>query len=222
MKLIRVIQQKCSVPKAKERHVLLKKLNKSIFVNNRKVALILSFVIFVGCACNLMDHVRAPDVISTNENQASGRPTLNIIKPNVIATDPKPKESVIEPSKTPSENQSPVNETSQPTASEIKVIGGWYGPACDEAEGTYYYRWSVDLMENAATGGFIGVAKFHDCPGGGRVSYYLTGDPHTGNVINLKGEKTDSGGGTLFGSAAQTIDFTFDLTNGNITPNLAP
>jgi len=77
-------------------------------------------------------------------------------------------------------------------------------------------------MENAATGGFIGVAKFHDCPGGGRVSYYLTGDPQTGNVINLKGNKTDSGGGTLFGSAALTIDFTFDLTNGNITPNLAP
>jgi hypothetical protein len=169
-----------------------------------------------------MGNVRGPDVFPTEEDQVSTGPTQNIIKPTVKATDPKPTESIGDPSDTPSESQNPSNETTQPINSEIKVIGGWYGPACDEAEGTYYYRWSVDLMENAASGGFIGVAKFHDCPGGGRVSYYLTGNPQTGNIIFLVGDKTDSGGGDLFGSAEQTINFTFDLTTGKITPNLSP
>ena len=199
-----------------------KRLINPLFLNNRKIALILSLVLFISCACYLTDHVRAPDVVPTKENQPNGGPTQKVIKPTVKATDPKPNESDIDPSDTTSDSQLPSNETTQPSVSEIKVIGGWYGPACDEAEGTYYYRWSVDLMEDPSSGNYIGTAKFHDCPGGGRVSYYLTGNPQTGNVINLKGEKTDSGGGDLFGSAEQMIDFTFDLTNGNLTPNLAP
>ena len=192
------------------------------FLKNRKIALILSFVFFLSCACNLMANARGPEIIPTVGNQVSTGPTQNIVKPTVKTTDTKSNESITNPSDTPSDSQLPVQETTQPINSEIKVIGGWYGPACDEEEGTYIYRWSVDLMEGPASGGFIGVAKFHDCPGGGRVSYYLTGDPQTGNIIFLVGEKTDSGGGDLFGSAAQTIDFTFDLTTGKLTPNLSP
>lgn len=195
---------------------------KPLFMDNRKIVLLLSIIFFVNCACNLMGNVRGPDVFPTVEDQVSNGPTQNIIKPTVKATDPKPPDSNIEPSVTPVDSQSPSNETTQPVVSEIKVIGGWYGPACDEEEGTFIYRWSVDLMEGPASGGFIGVAKFHDCPGGGRVSYYLIGDPQTGNIINLFGEKTENGGGDLFASAEQTINFTFDLTTGKITPNLTP
>ena len=197
-------------------------LKETLPKRNPGILLVLSIVIWVSMACNLLTDTGRPNIEIIQNGEPSGGPTQNIIKPTVKATNTKPNESVIDTSETPSGSQLPSNETTQPAVSEIKVIGGWYGPACDEAEGTYYYRWSVDLMENAATGGFIGVAKFHDCPGGGRVSYYLTGDTQSGNVINLKGEKTDSGGGDLFGSAEQTIDFTFDLTNGNLTPNLAP
>ena len=193
-----------------------------LFLKNRKIVLISSIVFFVSIACNLMGNVRGPDDFPTEGDQVSTGPTQNIIKPTLKATDSKPNESIANPSDTPSESQNPSNETAQPVVSEIKVIGGWYGPACDEEEGTFIYRWSVDLMEGPASGGFIGVAKFHDCPGGGRVSYYLTGDPQTENIIFLVGEKTDNGGGDLFGSAAQTIDFTFDLTTGKITPNLSP
>lgn len=193
-----------------------------LFMYNRKIVLLLSIIFFVNCACNLMGNVRGPDVFPTVVDQVSNGPTQNIIKPTVKATYPKPPDSNIEPSVTPDNSQSPSNETTQPVVSEIKVIGGWYGPACDEEEGTFIYRWSVDLMEGPPSGGFIGVAKFHDCPGGGRVSYYLIGDPQTGNIINLFGEKTENGGGDLFASAEQTINFTFDLTTGKITPNLTP
>jgi hypothetical protein len=195
---------------------------KSNRLRNRKIALILSIVFLVGWSCNLNKPSVNLPIDLTLENQVNAVPSQNITNPTTIATDPKPNESIIKPSDTPSDNQLQVEETTQPINSEIKVIGGWYGPACDEEEGTFIYRWSVDLMENATSGGFIGVAKFHDCPGGGRVSYYLTGDHQTGNIIFLIGDKTDSGGGDLFGSAEQTINFTFDLTTGEITPNLSP
>lgn len=196
--------------------------NPPLFLNNRKIAFIISITFLVGWSCNLNNPSRNPPIAPTAENQVNTGPTQNIIIPTIKATDPKPNVSIIQPSDTPSDNQSPIEETTQPVVSEIKVIGGWYGPACDEEEGTFIYRWSVDLMEGPASGSFIGVAKFHDCPGGGRVSYYLVGDPQTGNIIFLAGEKTDNGGGDLFGSAAQTIDFTFDLTTGKLTPNLSP
>jgi hypothetical protein len=105
--------------------------------------------------------------------------------------------------------------------SSYKVIGGWYGPACDEAEGTYIYRWSVDLMQDPATGQYVGTVKFHACPGGGRVLYRVIGDPQSSQSITLTGEKRD-GGGDLLGSAPDLNTFTLDLDTGKITPNLAP
>jgi hypothetical protein len=66
-----------------------------------------------------------------------------------------------------------------------------------------------------------GTVKFHNCPGGGRVLYRVSGNPPTGTVFTLAGEKK-IGGGDLFGSAAESITFTFDSSTGQITPNLAP
>ncbi len=145
-------------------------------LRNRKIAFMIAIVFLVGWSCNLSNPSGNLPIDLAVEDQVTAEPTQNIIIPTVKATDPNTNESIINPSDTPSDSQLPANETVQPLISEIKVIGGWYGPACDEEEGTFIYRWSVDLMENAASGGFIGVAKFHDCPGGGRVSYYLIGE----------------------------------------------
>ncbi len=123
-----------------------------------------------------------------------------------------------EPVQPPAQQAQPANQGDTSTG---VVVGGWYGPACDEAEGTYNYRWSVDLMKNSQTGQLKGTIKFHDCPGGGRVLYTVVGNDPTGGVYTLTGLKMD-GGGDLFGSASETATFTFDSSKGQITPNLAP
>jgi hypothetical protein len=128
----------------------------------------------------------------------------------------------------PPEDQGPVQPGDQPAqppgqdnVGTGEVIGGWYGPACDEAEGTFIYRWSVDLMKAPQTGQLAGVVKFHDCPGGGRVLYYVVGNQPIGTVYTLTGQKKE-GGGDLFVSAEEDLTFTFDSSSGQITPNLAP
>jgi hypothetical protein len=103
-----------------------------------------------------------------------------------------------------------------------EVIGGWYGAFCNEAEGTYLYRWSVDLMQNPQTGEIVGTVKFHDCPDGGRVRYYVSGDSQNGPVYQLSGVKKSDGGGKLMESSPESVDFTFDSDSGQLTPNLAP
>lgn len=103
-----------------------------------------------------------------------------------------------------------------------EVLGGWYGAFCNEAEGTFLYRWSVDLMRNSKTGEIVGTVKFHDCPGGGRVRYYISGAPQKGPVFQLSGIKKSDGGGKLKESSPESVDFTFDSDTGQLTPNLAP
>ncbi len=128
---------------------------------------------------------------------------------DVVPDDPPP---VVQP---------PVQPAEQNEVVAGEVVGGWYGPACDEAEGTYNFRWSVDLMKNPQTGQLKGTVKFHDCPGGGRVLYTVVGNNPTGGVYTLTGQKMD-GGGDLLSSAPETSTFTFDSSKGQISPNLAP
>jgi len=197
-------------------------LEDTVGKRNPGILLALSIIIWVSLACNMLTDTGRPASATIPNDQPGGGPTRNVIPTKIIATVPETNNSESKPSETPQIDQSTTTVFIKPVVNEIKVIGGWYGPACDEEEGTFIYRWSVDLMEDPSSGNFIGTAKFHDCPGGGRASYYLTGEPQTGNIINLVGEKTDNGGGDLFGSAAQTIDFTFDLKTGKLTPNLSP
>lgn len=180
-------------------------------------AILLSLLIasLVGCA---PIPETLPDVPPPN-NQAPTSPSKNQVPASPTATQvPIP----------PSDDQAPVQPADQPVqpanqndVSSAEVVGGWYGPACDEAEGTYIYRWSVDLMKDPQTGQLAGTVKFHNCPGGGRALYRVSGNLPAGAVFTLAGEKK-GGGGDLFGSAAESITFTFDSSTGQITPNLAP
>jgi hypothetical protein len=119
---------------------------------------------------------------------------------------------------TEEEAQSPSEPS---TAGSTDGSGNWHGVECAEAEGTYIYRWSVDLLNDPSTGGVKGTVKFHNCPGGGRVLYSVAGNLPTDSVYTLTGERRD-GGGTLFNSSAENFIFTFDSTSNTIEPNLAP
>jgi hypothetical protein len=122
----------------------------------------------------------------------------------------------------PAAEEQAESPTEEPTPdSVINGSGNWHGVECDEAEGTFIYRWSVSLMQDPNTGELKGTVKFHNCPGGGRVLYSVVGSSPTGSVYTLTGEKRD-GGGTLFDSSADNLIFTFDSTSATIEPNLAP
>ena len=103
------------------------------------------------------------------------------------------------------------------------TLRDFYGPACEsgEEEGAPY-RWSVELLQDPATGKLEGTIKFHACPGGGRAVYRVSGTTGDGIVFTLAGKKMEVGGGDLFGTAPAQETFTFDSSSGQLTPNLAP
>jgi hypothetical protein len=124
----------------------------------------------------------------------------------------------------------PTNTTARPQPGNSTGAGGvgtgngsgnWHGVACAEAEGTNIYRWSVDLMNDTGTGGLKGTIKFHDCPGGGRVLYRVTGSLPAGSIYTLTGVKRD-GGGVLLDAAPDSLPITFDSSTLTIDPDLAP
>jgi hypothetical protein len=189
------------------------------FIKKIKFAALLVSLLIIIPACVLISPGAVPSVPPPGK-QVPSQPAEQPYQP---AT--QPPQHVAQPSQPVVQPPQPVAQPSQPAGqngtSIGEVVGGWYGPACDEAEGTYIYRWSVDLMNNPQTGQLVGAVKFHDCPGGGRVLYRVGGNPPAGKVFTLAGEKRD-GGGDLFESAAESITFTFDSSTGQITPNLAP
>jgi hypothetical protein len=107
-------------------------------------------------------------------------------------------------------------------ASAAMTARDFYGPACEsgEEEGAPY-RWSVELLQDPATGKLEGTIKFHACPGGGRAVYRVSGAAGNETVFTLTGKKV-SGGGELFGASPKQETFTFDTSSGTLSPNLAP
>lgn len=93
----------------------------------------------------------------------------------------------------------------------------YYTEPCNEAEGTFIYRIAINLVKDPADGLYKGVAKFHNCPGGGRVLYYVTGTLQAGSTVLLTGDKM-VGGGALFQSSGTGLPFTMDLSTGKISP----
>lgn len=91
----------------------------------------------------------------------------------------------------------------------------WHGPYCDEVEGTFLHTWEVYLMVETDTGSTAGTVKFHNCPGGGRVQYTVTGTKTEQNLMALQGTK-QNGGGTLFKDSPESRIFNFDWAAGMI------
>jgi hypothetical protein len=127
--------------------------------------------------------------------------------------------------------ETPVNPTETQGTIPPNVVGAWHGDMCDEAEGTFIYRWSLDLMKEPAIGQVVGTLKFHDCPGGGRVLFRVVGVEQAGSVITLTGTLKGGGGellqtvqGEVTPSSGDTgtMSFTFDSSTGEIEPNFSP
>ena len=91
----------------------------------------------------------------------------------------------------------------------------WYGSACDEMEGTYPYTWEVHLMVDSQTGATSGTVKFHNCPGGGRVLYTVTGTKTDDSLLVMQATK-QNGGGTLYNDSPDSRTFNFDWASGRI------
>ena len=85
--------------------------------------------------------------------------------------------------------------------------GAWHSDtACGEDETDEPYRWGVNLAEDA-TGWVTGTIYFHDCPGGGAVTYAVEGQHNAGEmVLFLKGTRID-GRYILFGNSKPEQDF---------------
>ena len=84
----------------------------------------------------------------------------------------------------------------------------------------FSHTWKVHLVDNK-DGTFGGVVAFHDCPGGGRARYSLSGEAPPGSAtITLKGRR-NLALGPLGTKAPATLDFSFTGTDPP-SPNLAP
>jgi hypothetical protein len=144
---------------------------------------------------------------------------------------PLPTRSPKSPSAPTLPAEVPTNPAATKASPSVDVVGGWHGDKCDETEGTFIYRWSLDLMKDPAIGQVLGTLKFHDCPGGGRALFRVVGVEQAGSVITLTGTLKDGGGelyqttqGKVASSSGDpgTMSFTFDSTTGEIQPNFTP
>lgn len=85
--------------------------------------------------------------------------------------------------------------------------GQWHSDhSCGEDETSEPYRWGVDLKEND-TGQITGTIYFHDCPGGGAVTYAVEGEVIEGQpIVVLHGTRID-GRYILYMTSPETQDF---------------
>ena len=173
------------------------------------VSSIFTFLAFVSVSCNMPTKVKvdASEVVPS-------------VAPVDAPVDAPADAPVVAPADAPIVTVEP--QSSQGVSAAM-TARDFYGPACEsgEEEGAPY-RWSVELLEDPATGKLEGTIKFHACPGGGRAVYRVSGATGDGTVFTLAGKKMDVGGGELFGTAPQQETFTFDSSSGQLSPNLAP
>jgi hypothetical protein len=94
--------------------------------------------------------------------------------------------------------------------------GSWHSSvACDNADAPY--SWAVSLQQTA--GNVSGTIAFHNCPGGGRAEYTVTGTATSAGTVTLQGTKFLTLGG-LGGSTPGSTTFTI-AKFGAPTPNYA-
>ncbi len=107
-----------------------------------------------------------------------------------------------------------------PTPVTVTDFGNrWTGPQVCSATGDAAFRWVVDLSQDS-NDEVTGIIAFHECPGGGRATYSVTGTATSDNSIQLAGSLTSSQG-PLGGTAPGNQTFTVSV-NQPPNPNFAP
>jgi len=96
--------------------------------------------------------------------------------------------------------------------------GRWTGPQTCAATGNAAFRWVVDLTQNDDQ--VDGIVAFHDCPGGGRATYNVTGTATAASSVSLDGTFA-MGQGPLGGTAPANQTFTVSVSQPP-DPNFAP
>lgn len=126
---------------------------------------------------------------------------------------PAPQKSTPTPKPIPTPRATPTPAPT-PTATPPPTINRtikWNAPTvCGESEGgEYQWRWMVSLKQSGAR--VTGDIYFHKCPGGGRLSYRLTGEEQKDGSFVMRGSKSGGRGG-LYGTAP--LQTTFILREG--------
>ena len=103
------------------------------------------------------------------------------------------------------------------TPYDTTLFGDWHGDVCPEFEGTFKYKWAVNLFLDTKETLLVGTVKFHDCPNGGRVLYSVKGEIINESLVNLNGVKK-SGGGNLFNNSPEKQTFQFNPLTGQMVP----
>lgn len=92
------------------------------------------------------------------------------------------------------------------------------GADCPGATGNAAFRYVVDLTQTDAQ--ISGVVAFHNCPGGGRASYSVTGTATAASTVELQGT-LDTSQGPLSATAPANQSFTVSVGSAP-NPNFAP
>ncbi len=85
----------------------------------------------------------------------------------------------------------PALKLSKSCGAAITNFAGYWraAGACDNTAAPW--RWEVSLQQSP-TGAITGTIKYHNCPGGGRVTYNVTGQATTAPTVQLQASKTES------------------------------
>ncbi len=167
--------------------------------------------------------------LDTTQNDISKR-RKNNSEPTLATTTPTPTPTPTAIATPAPEAEKPTTPTTNATATPKPAPTAAPAPAlpsnrnlewharevCAENEGPdYRWRWHVVLRQSGTN--VTGNISFHKCPGGGRLSYRLTGKVAANGSFNVTGSKNGGRGG-LYGSAPSRQ--TFILQEGKTpTPN---
>jgi len=183
------------------------------------VILCLGILLLVSLACSTggLQSITDPNKPTVQKPTTPPQPAIQVsITPVVQPAIQEPADSadqVVDPQ--------PAASQAASTAGSFTEIRDYYGPACpDGEEENAPYRWSVEMLIDPKNNVYEGTIKFHNCPGGGRVSYRVSGSSD-GSLLHLTGDFVD-GGGELSNTAPMQQTFTFNPATGVIEPNLAP
>jgi Cys-rich repeat protein len=130
-------------------------------------------------------------------------PTVSPTPKPTVSPTPKP---TVSPTPKPTASPTPKPTAPIPTPPTSRTLDWHARKVCAENEGPdYRWSWRVKLTQEGATA--TGYIYFHRCPGGGRVSYRLSGEVQTDGSITAKGSKA-GGRGPLYSSAPRQQTFT--------------